>query len=131
MGFPQGLSAFVGGSGGQGWTRQPVLPEIPTEVLWFILHLKVRGGNLKSTRLQDIWDKRVAIVSVWPTVTLFRHVLKQILHNGDNRADKIPVRSFLQREKQNKLSLLHFVSCDQREQGGPIQGTDTQQSKTY
>lgn len=47
MGFPQGLSASAGGSGGQGWTRQPVLPEIPTEVLWFILHLK-GGKNEKA-----------------------------------------------------------------------------------
>lgn len=81
--------------------QQPVLPEIPKEVLWFILHLKWRGGGgaLKSTSLQDIWDKMVGIVSVWPSVTMFRHVLKQILHNGDNRAGKIPIIPVSSKEK--------------------------------
>lgn len=42
MSFPQGPSAFGGGSGGQGQMQQRILPEIPKEALWFILNLKTR-----------------------------------------------------------------------------------------
>ena len=58
MGFPHILAAFGDGSDGQGLMQQPILPKIPKEVLWFILHLKV----LEIRRWQGIRNKRVGRV---------------------------------------------------------------------
>lgn len=91
MGFPQSPSAFGSGIGGPGLMQQPILPEIPKEALWFILNLKMRGESLKSTRLQNIWDKRVGIVSAWPMI-MFKHVKFSTMV-------KISIVSFLQKEQ--------------------------------